>query len=138
MRRTVREFMTKDPIALPESATILDAARAMRDMDIGDVLVLRGEEVCGIVTDRDLVVRALAEGLAPSTELAQTCSSAPLCLSPDATEDDALRVMRERAVRRIPVVDQGRPVGILSLGDLARERDPRSVLADISAAPPND
>jgi len=93
----------------------------------------------GLVTDRDLVVRALAEGRdSATTKLGDICSKDLVVLSPGDSVDDAVRVMRERAVRRIPVVEEGRAVGIISIGDLAIERDADSALADISVAPPNE
>jgi CBS domain-containing protein len=72
------------------------------------------------------------------TQIADICSTPPVKLDPTATVDDAVRLMRERAVRRIPVVADGKPIGIVSIGDLARAKDPNSLLAQISAAPPNE
>ena len=135
---TVQDIMTPDPISLPGTALIVDAARKMREAGIGDVVILDGEAVCGIVTDRDIVVRGVAEERDPrSTTLAEICSRELRTLSPDDQIGTAVRLMREHAIRRLPVVERGRPVGILSLGDLARERDPDSALADVSEAPPN-
>jgi CBS domain-containing protein len=82
-------------------------------------------------------VRALAQGRDVMSELGDILSSEVVCITPSETADDAIRLMRERALRRVPVVEDGRPIGIVSLGDLAGERDPRSVLGEISAAPPN-
>ena len=136
---TVQDLMTPDPITLPETALIVDAAQKMREAGIGDVVVLHDESVCGIVTDRDIVVRGVAEGRDPrSTTLAEICSRELRTLSPDDEISTAVRLMREHAIRRLPVVEGGRPVGILSIGDLAREHDPDSALADVSAAPPNE
>jgi CBS domain-containing protein len=136
--RTVAELMTPDPIALPQTASVFDAAETMRDASIGNVVVLDGQNVCGIVTDRDIVVRAVAAGREPrSTKLADICSRELTTLSPNDKVGTAVRLMREHAVRRLPVVKDGRPVGILTLGDLAIEEDSESALADVSAAPPN-
>lgn len=142
--QTVRDVMTPHPITLHDDAPLQEAASAMRDADIGAVLVTSADETMlrGIVTDRDLVVRGLAEGCDPaSTRVGDICSGELRTVSPDASLDDAATVMREAAVRRIPVVDGNRPVGIVSIGDLAieREADPTvgGTLADISAAPPN-
>ena len=116
----------------------VSAAQAMRDGDIGDVIVMHDSAVVGIVTDRDLVVRSVADGHDPSAVRVGTiCSPEVAALSPDDDIERAISVMRDRAVRRLPVVDQGAPVGIVSLGDLARLRDERSALADISDAPAN-
>jgi CBS domain-containing protein len=110
----------------------------MRKADIGDVIVMANGQICGIVTDRDIVVRAVAEGWDPATtELADICSQDLTTVSPSDSIDRAVQLMRQKAVRRLPVVENGRAVGIVSIGDLALERDPQSALSDISAAPPN-
>lgn len=133
----LRELMTENPIALPLTATVAEAARAMRDHDIGDVLVMDRGVLYGILTDRDIVLRAIAEGLPMTTQLERICTRSPFHLGPADADEAALRAMRDHAVRRLPVVEGGRPVGIVSLGDLVAKRDPQSVLADISGARPN-
>jgi CBS domain-containing protein len=138
MARTVEEIMTRDPRTVNADAPIIEAARIMRDSDIGDVVVMDAGQVSGIVTDRDIVVRGLAEGRdADSTTVSEVCTTGVETIAPDASVDDALRQMREHDIRRLPVTKNGRPVGILSLGDLAVEREPESTLADISAASPD-
>jgi signal-transduction protein with cAMP-binding, CBS, and nucleotidyltransferase domain len=123
-------------MSLPTTATAVEVAQAMRDGDIGDVMVLDGHgNVYGIVTDRDLAIRVLAEDRSPADVMAgDICSKALVVVAPTDTVDEAVQIMRRQALRRLPVVDQGKPVGIISLGDLAIHRDPTSVLADISAA----
>jgi CBS domain-containing protein len=139
MARTVEEIMTRDPRTVDSSASVVDAARVMNDADIGDVVVVDNGQVRCIVTDRDIVVRAIAEGRDPqSTSVGDVCTSDLETIEPSASIDDAVRRMREADVRRLPVVKDGRPVGILSLGDLAVEREPDSTLADISAASPDN
>jgi CBS domain-containing protein len=139
MARKVEEIMTRDPRTVSASDTIVDAARVMNEGDIGDVIVVDGEEIRCIVTDRDIVVRAIAEGRDPqSTSVSDVCTPSLETIEPDASVDDALRKMREADIRRLPVVQDGRPVGIVSLGDLAVEREPDSTLADISAASPDN
>jgi CBS domain-containing protein len=139
MAQRIRDVMTTDPTTLPQNATVADAARKMRDEDIGDVLVVREGELSAILTDRDIAVRVVAEDRIPSeTRLDEVTSKDMATLSPDDTVADAVRIMRSRAVRRVPVVEDGRPVGIVSIGDLAVERDTDSALADISAAEPNE
>jgi CBS domain-containing protein len=139
MAQRIRDVMTTDPTTLPEDATVTDAARSMRDEDIGDVLVVRGGELSAILTDRDIAVRVVAEDRPPAdTRLGEISSKEIATLSPDDSIADAVRIMRERALRRIPVVEHGRPVGIVSIGDLAVERDTDSALADISASEPNE
>jgi CBS domain-containing protein len=139
MAQKVREVMTPHPVTLAPDATLVDAARQMRAKDIGDVLVVGGDgRLRGIVTDRDIVVRALADGLsADSTTLGEVCSPDLAVVAPDDDSDRAVELMRDRAVRRVPVVDRGELVGVVSLGDLAIEKDPGSALADISAAEEN-
>ena len=130
--------MTRDPRTVDASDTIADAARVMRDSDIGDVVVMEGGQVAGIVTDRDIVVRAVSDGRDPdSTNVSDVCTPSVETIAPEASVDDALSLMREKDIRRLPVAKSGRPVGILSLGDLAVEREPDSTLADISAASPD-
>src|SRR5215210_7518549 len=138
MAQTVEEIMTRDPRTVDASDTILDAARVMRDNDIGDVIVMDDGQVTGLVTDRDIVVRGVAEGRDPdSTDVSEVCTTGVETIEPGASVDDALRRMREKDIRRLPVAKNGRPVGIVSLGDLAVEREPDSTLADISAASPD-
>jgi CBS domain-containing protein len=137
---TVRDYMTKDPVVCRASDNCCDAAEAMRDKDVGDVLVAEENDsgLCGIVTDRDIVVRCVAEAKDPkTTPLKDVCSQGLYTLGPDDDIKDAIKLMRDHAIRRIPVIEDGQPVGILSIGDLAKERDRESVLGEISAAPPN-
>ena len=97
------------------------------------------QTVCGIVTDRDLVVRALAERVDPQqVALRDICTQQVTTVQPDTSVDEAVKLMRENALRRLPVVDGKRPVGVVSLGDLATTQDPNSALADISSAAPNN
>lgn len=135
---TVNDVMTKNPVVCTRSTSVTDAARMMRDHDIGDVLVSDGDQFVGIVTDRDIVVRCVADGHdASRSTVADVCSDAITSVSVDATVDSAARLMSECAVRRLPVMNGNRPVGIVTLGDLAVSVDPESALADISAADPN-
>jgi CBS domain-containing protein len=139
MSKRVGELMTRDPIVLDAGAKPSDAANAMKVRDVGDVLVSRDGRLFGIVTDRDLVVRCLAENGDPSpTRLDALCSTDLATLEPGDSVEEAVRLMERHAVRRLPIVENGVPVGILSLGDLARARDPRSALARISGADPNN
>jgi CBS domain-containing protein len=137
--KTVRDVMTRDPLTLPPSASLFDAAKTMRESGIGDVVVAGDEELIGIVTDRDIVVRGLAEGRDPhTTTLTDVTSRELITVSPDDPIETAVRLIREHAIRRLPVMSGGRVVGIVTLGDLAREQDRGSALADVSAAPPNE
>ena len=139
MAQTVRDVMTENLVTLPRTAPLADAARQMKQNDIGDVIVLNDGEMCGVVTDRDIVVRAIAEGKDPqSSTLEEICSHKVVTVTPDDSLERAVQLMRDRAVRRLPVVEGGKPIGIVSIGDLAIERDETSALADISAAEGNN
>jgi CBS domain-containing protein len=140
MAQKVHEVMTDNPLTVPSGTPLTEAARLMRDRDVGDVLVTDDGQLRGIVTDRDIVVRAVADARdLQSTTVGEVCSADPVVVGPDADADDVVVLMRTRAVRRVPVVDdRQRLVGVVSLGDMAVERDTRSALAEISAADPNN
>lgn len=138
MAQQLREIMTQAPKVLDVQSTIVDAARVMRESDIGMVLVRNQQGVCGVVTDRDLVIRGLAEGCDPTgTTLEKVYSEHLVKLEASESIENAVNLMRKKAIRRIPVMENGECVGVVSLGDLAVERDPSSALAGISAATPN-
>jgi CBS domain-containing protein len=135
----ISEVMTSDVVSLPSTAPVVEAALAMRGADIGFVVMTKENQPRGVITDRDITIRVVAEGLNPSeTTLGDIASGELACLTPDHTAEDAARLMRQLAVRRLPVVDDNdRLVGVVSIGDLAVEKDPDSALADISASSPN-
>jgi signal-transduction protein with cAMP-binding, CBS, and nucleotidyltransferase domain len=138
MAKKVNEVMTHDPRTADVSATLTEVARHMRDDGIGAVVVTENGKLAGLVTDRDIVVRAIADGRDPNaTQVGEIATRNLKTLTPTQGIEDAVRAMREWDVRRVVVVQDGRPVGIVSLGDLAVELDPDSALADISADPPN-
>jgi CBS domain-containing protein len=138
-QQTIADVMTSDVVGVPSSASVTEAAELMRDHDIGDVLVMDNGQISGVVTDRDVVVRVLAERRdADSTTVAEVSSDEVVSVRPDAAVSEAVQLMRDRAVRRLPVIDDdGHVQGMLSIGDLAVSNDPTSALADVSAAPPN-
>jgi CBS domain-containing protein len=139
MATTINEVMTHDPRMISPDDTVHDAARVMRDEDVGAVLLAQQGKLAGILTDRDIVVRSDAEGNDPDDVKAGDIATRDVeALTPDQTVQDAARFMREHDVRRVPVVQDGRPVGIVSIGDLAIELDPDSALADISSEPSNN
>jgi len=139
MAETVRDVMKENPTTVEASATLREAAQCMQREDIGNVLVVENGEVQGIVTDRDIVVRAIADGKDPDdVSVREVCSTDVETVSPDDSIEDAVQKLRGKNVRRLPVVEDGKPVGIVSLGDLAQEEDRDSALADISNAPPNN
>ena len=139
MDQHIRDVMTPNLSARSPSASVLDAAELMRGNDIGDVIVLKEKRLFGILTARDIVVRALAARLDPeTTPVGEICSRDLTTIEPTASVEEAVQFMREKAIRRLPVVNKsGDVIGIVSIGDLAVERDPGSALADISASPPN-
>src|SRR5829696_7975459 len=112
--------MARNVATCDASATLMEVGQVMLDRDVGDVLVTDGDELLGIVTDRDIVVRCVAWGADPSeTRISTACTEDLVTVSPDATLEEAARVMSDRAVRRLPVLEDGRPVGVISLADLA-------------------
>lgn len=137
--QVVADVMTPEVIGVSPSAPVTEAAELMREYDVGDVLVVEDNRVRGIVTDRDLAVRVLAAHLeAESTTVSEVCSEDLVSVLPDLPISEAVELMREYAVRRLPVIAaDGRPHGVVTIGDLAVTEDPQSALADISAAPPN-
>jgi CBS domain-containing protein len=138
MAETVRDVMTSDPKSVDADATVKDAAELMANENIGNVLVVENGEVQGILTDRDIVLRVIAKGEGGDASVREAATSGVESLSPDDSLDDAIKKMEQADVRRLPVVEDGKPVGIVSLGDLAVEKDRDSALADISAASPNN
>lgn len=139
MAQTVADVMTRDPETIDISRPVSEAAHTMRDSDTGALVVTDNGRVAGIVTDRDITTRVVADSKDPSTPVREAYSGTDIAtVGPDTSVDEAVQIMRSKAVRRLPVVKDDRPVGIVSLGDLAIERDEQSALADISAAPGNE
>jgi CBS domain-containing protein len=139
MAQSIREIMTADPRTVETGATVAEAAREMRDGDVGSVVVVENGAVAGILTDRDIAVRVVAQGLDPdATRVSEVATMRPVTLTVDQSVDDAIRLVREQNVRRIIVLQDGRAAGIVSLGDLAIERDTDSALADIASEPANN
>lgn len=140
MTRRIRDVMSAGAVAVEPMTTLERAAFVMREHDVGDVLVAYDCDLFGVLTDRDIVVRAVAEGQDPhTTPVGSVCTRPPVVtLAPEDTVEHAVELMRRHAIRRIPVVERGGcPVGMVSLGDLATTEEPHSALADISRADPN-
>jgi CBS domain-containing protein len=137
--REARQVMTASPDTVRVTDTLQEAARLMKTNDIGDVLVEDDQgRLIGIVTDRDLAIRATAEGADPATTTVEGVYTQDIIsLAPTDTVHDAMRLMRARDVRRLPVVENGKAIGIVSLGDISVETAPGSLLADISTASPD-
>jgi len=119
MNAKVRDLMTPGPIGVDYHQSIGDAARTMRDWGIGAVLVFNGQVLHGLVTDRDLVVRAVAESKGPDEPVGPLSSGDLIGVNADDDAAVAVRLMRENAVRRLPVIEDGQVAGVVSLGDLA-------------------
>jgi CBS domain-containing protein len=133
----VRDIMSSAPVCMAPGESVSAAAKAMKQHGIGTVLVLTDGRLSGLVTDRDITVRVLAENRDPqATRVGDICSDEPAVLSPDDDLEQATRLVRDRAVRRIPVLADGTPVGVVSVGDLALEKDARSARSSVSSAPP--
>jgi CBS domain-containing protein len=119
-----KDVMTKGPATLGPQATLGEAATLMRQEDCGSIPIVDGGRLVGIVTDRDIVVRAIAAGKdARSTHVSEVMSADPVSISPDTDVDEAAKVMADRQIRRLPVVEDGKLAGILVIGQIAR-RDP--------------
>src|SRR5689334_2459246 len=127
----IKDIMTRQLHTVRTSAPLHEVACIMRDQRIGDVLVTEDDgTLCGIVTDRDIVVRAVAAGLPlDKTKVGEICSGDLVYVDESASLDDIVAIMREHAIRRVPVVANEKPIGIVSIGDLARVKDPNSALA---------
>lgn len=115
----VRDVMTSDPRTVTPRDSLQAAAQIMREEDTGVVPVVDGGRLVGLVTDRDIVVRAVAQGLPPGEPVGSIATTEIEAVTPDVSTREAARIMAEHQIRRLPVVQDGRLVGIVSLGDLA-------------------
>jgi CBS domain-containing protein len=138
--RPVTEVMSTTVEAVPSDSGLVEATQRMARADIGDVLVVDSSGALhGIVTDRDIAIRVVAEGQDPRNIRVGDAMSPAVSVGSNATVKEAMEVMRLHDIRRVPVVDNtGRPIGVISLGDLSTSRKAGGVLADLSAAPPNN
>ncbi|MFF0654752.1 MULTISPECIES: CBS domain-containing protein [Micromonospora] len=135
----VSDVMTRQVVYLSADTPLDEAARVMKESDIGDVVVTDGATLAGMLTDRDIVVRAVAERADPgTTTIGSIITREVVMIEQHCTANEAAALMRERNIRRVLVCDSDRKlVGIVSLGDLAMRLDPQSALSDISEAAPN-
>ena len=117
----VKELMTRDPATLRPDSTCIDAAALMKREDCGSLPVVKDGALVGIVTDRDIVLRGVAEGRDLShLAVSEIMTADPATVRPDTSAKDASALMSEKQIRRLPVVENGRVVGILTIGQLAR------------------
>ena len=132
----VRELMTTAPITVQPDATLGEVAVLMKQEDCGSIPVVEDGRLVGIVTDRDIVIRGVAAGSDPKTQRVSTVMSAdPVTIRPDDDLADAEKVMADRQIRRLPVVENGKLVGIIVTAQIARAADKRKVgetIRDIS------
>jgi signal-transduction protein with cAMP-binding, CBS, and nucleotidyltransferase domain len=133
MDARVRDVMTPGPIGVDYDQSIGEAARTMRDWGVGAVLVVRNESLYGLVTDRDLVVRAVVEARGADEPVGPLSSANLIGVDADADVHEAMRLMRQHGVRRLPVLEDGQVAGIVSLGDLAMQDEPDLAFAQLSA-----
>ena len=132
MATTINEVMTHDPRTVTPDSTVEEAARLMRDGDVGSIPLVEGTKCIGTVTDRDIVLRVVAESRQLDTRVGEIASKQLVTVDPQQPVDEAMRLMAEHQVRRLPVCeDDGRLVGIVSQADIARssseERTGRTV-----------
>lgn len=132
------DIMTANPrVARPDDA-VFQVARMMRDEDVGSIPIVEGDGLVGIITDRDIAIKVVAEGTDPKQAVVREyMSEDPVTGTPRMSDQEALVLMGREQIRRLPVVDQGRLVGIVALGDLALEAgagddDVGSALEEIS------
>jgi CBS domain-containing protein len=120
MAKSVREAMTEDPRSIGASASVVDAARLMREQHIGSLPVTEDERLVGMITDRDITTRVVAESAAPETTSVEDVYSRDLIsVEPDKGLDEALQLMARHQVRRLAVVENGRLVGMVAQADIA-------------------
>ncbi len=132
-----RDLMTPDPTCVKEDQTLVEAARMMRDLDVGALPICGNDDrLKGMLTDRDIVVKCIAEGGDPKTATAGSLAQGkPVTIGADDSLEEALRVMQEHQIRRLPVIDGHDLVGIISQADVAREmsaQDTGRTVAEIS------
>ncbi|WP_267244749.1 CBS domain-containing protein [Streptomyces sp. PR69] len=138
MTQQVKDVMTAGVAAVRPDASLVEAAQMMRAQDIGGVVVSSDDRLIGVLTDRDITTRAVAEGVDPLAVNADAvCTPTPVSIGPEEPVSSAVSLMREHSVRQLPVVEGDRPIGMISLEDLAETLDPESALGDVSRAPAN-
>jgi CBS domain-containing protein len=124
MGKKISELMTKNPRTVTADATIAEAAKIMRDEDAGVVPIVDGGQLVGVITDRDIALRAVAEGKGGETTVRDVASKDLVTVDPEQDLDEALRLMAQHQVRRLPVVEEdGKLVGIVAQADVARAGD---------------
>jgi CBS domain-containing protein len=120
MAKSVRDAMTENPSSIEASASVVEAARLMREEDIGSLPITDGGKLVGVITDRDITTMVVAEGADPeATSAGDVSSRDPISVEPDKDIEEALQLMARHQVRRLPVVENDRLVGIVAQADIA-------------------
>ena len=121
MHKSIQEAMTPNPTTVEPKTTVQEAARSMKSEDVGSLPIVDGDKLVGVITDRDLAIRVVAEGRGTDTTVGEIASKDVVTVDPQQSIDDATRLMAEHQVRRLPVVEEdGRLVGILAQADVAQ------------------
>ena len=128
MAKSVRDAMTEDPHSIGQSASVVEAARLMREEHIGSLPITDDEKLVGMITDRDITTRVVAEAADPKmTSVGEVYSRDLISVEPDKDLEEALQLMARHQVRRLPVVENGRLVGIVAQADIAlRENEKKT------------
>jgi CBS domain-containing protein len=120
MHKSIQDVMTSNPTTVAASTTIQEAARLMKSEDVGSLPIVDGDRLAGVVTDRDLAIRAVAEGKGSETTVGDIASKDLVTVDPQQSLEEAARLMAEHQLRRLPVCEEdGRLVGILAQADVA-------------------
>jgi CBS domain-containing protein len=120
MADSVRDAMTENPSSIDSAASVVDAARLMREQQVGSLPITDGDNLVGMITDRDITTSVVAEAADPqSTSVGNVCSREPISVEPDKDLDEAVQLMASNQVRRLPVVEDGKLVGIVAQADVA-------------------
>ena len=129
MGKSIRDVMTQNPRTVDSDSPVVEAARLMKEEDVGSIPVMEGPHLMGMLTDRDITIRIVAERRDPQTTTAGEIASHDLAtIDPDQSLDDALRIMAQYQVRRVPVVaEDGKLIGIVAQADAAREASEKKV-----------
>lgn len=124
MAKTVKQLMTSEPCSIDVDKSVTYAAKMMRDENVGLAPIVEGDRLVGTVTDRDIVLRVIAEGKNPESTMVREIASTDLVtVEPQEELDEALKLMAKHQVRRLPVVESGRLVGVVAQADVARQAD---------------
>ncbi|MFL5945361.1 MAG: CBS domain-containing protein [Gaiellaceae bacterium] len=125
MGQSIRDVMTSNPCSIDAEKSVAYAAKMMKEEDVGLAPIVEGDKLVGMLTDRDIAIRVVAEGRNPDqTQVREVASNQVVTIDPQQDLDEALRIMAKHQVRRLPVVEEdGRLVGVVAQADIAREGD---------------